>query len=105
MLNGTCADCSATSMLPHSMARLKRMRSSRTKCSATSGYPFSCSGGRVGEVDTGEVSGSLRGKGETLGRYGEVSEGKTAGGMDGGEAGVLDAVAKGATSEQARMTD
>ncbi len=29
-------------MLPHSMARLKRVRSSRTKCSATSGKPFCC---------------------------------------------------------------
>ena len=30
-----CADCRATSMLPHSMARLNRVRSSLTKCSAT----------------------------------------------------------------------
>ena len=34
------AACSATSMLPQSTARLKRVCSSATKCSATCGKPF-----------------------------------------------------------------
>mmetsp|Transcript_6189 Transcript_6189/g.15799 ORF Transcript_6189/g.15799 Transcript_6189/m.15799 type:complete len:252 (+) Transcript_6189:464-1219(+) len=40
--SSSCAEASATSMLPHSSARLKRVRSSLTKCSATSGKPFCC---------------------------------------------------------------
>mmetsp|Transcript_30277 Transcript_30277/g.77204 ORF Transcript_30277/g.77204 Transcript_30277/m.77204 type:complete len:426 (-) Transcript_30277:1985-3262(-) len=40
--SSSCALCSATSMLPHCTARLKRVRSSFTKCSATSGKPFCC---------------------------------------------------------------
>mmetsp|Transcript_25832 Transcript_25832/g.62730 ORF Transcript_25832/g.62730 Transcript_25832/m.62730 type:complete len:338 (-) Transcript_25832:659-1672(-) len=41
-LSSFCAASSAASMLPHSSARLKRVRSSRTKCSATSGKPLRC---------------------------------------------------------------
>lgn len=40
--SSSCALCSATSMLPHCTARLKRVRSSFTKCRATSGNPFCC---------------------------------------------------------------